>query len=960
MDICWEIAKEIGKVPWAQVTYSLSLKENVENLKRKMEELKSLKNDVKTELRRGEIQVGKKRKREVNLWLKNVNRITKEVHSIEEELQERRWFLRSNLGMLVAKAIEEVIKLQEKHKLFNGLLLDLLQDTQMAFPAAALVGETTAKKTLEMIWDCLMNAEIRKIGVYGMGGVGKTAIMKHINNRLTETQYFEHVIWVTASKALNLKRLQAEIAKAIELEFSKDEDNDRRSKKIFAALMRRKRFVLILDDMWKSFPLEMIGIPEPCGENGCKLIFTTRDLSLCRNIESQRDIKVDLLSEDEAWELFEEKVGGEAVISPCMRDVAKCVSDECGRLPLTIVMVGRALRHQTDVRVWSDTLNELKHSALKIKCMEDDVFERLKISYDRLRSDQIRAYFLYCALYPKCFAIPTKELIDYWIWEGLIDEMGNREVEINRGHKILSELKYASMLEGGVDEYNVEYVKMHELVRDLAIDITRSRPRFMIKAGVELKESPQEQEWAEDAERISLMQNSIKMLSGQPNCSKLSTLLLQNNCVLQNIPQSFFEHMCSLKVLNLSHTNIESLPASVSDLGGLHALLLGSCWRLRSLPSLEKLKALRVLDLSSTLIEQLPQGMEQLVKLRRLDLSWTLKLRMLQAGVISNLPLLEDLELYGSGWRLTSNSIGADLKELTSLGRLVNLSLHFTDLRSFSSYVASRHWQQLKHFSLVVGPAPENSPRPLVCSIEIHDGDLTSQATSIVLPNNPRNLRITHLSELEGLLNLRELKECEIYKCYGMDCILMMKENTLPTLEKSVLWELPCSRTICKGFVPDGTFASLRSLDIEGCHDLKSLFSLGLLQKLSNLEVIKVQYCRHMEGLEAREEEMDEDDNNNDAITLPCLTAMCLIGLPELKSICKKAMVCTCLTTIVIRNCPQLEKLPFSANNLPPDQRGDIEGSREWWDSLDWDHHNTKILFQPLFKETEELELVSI
>uniref|UniRef100_A0A6N2KGN9 Uncharacterized protein n=1 Tax=Salix viminalis TaxID=40686 RepID=A0A6N2KGN9_SALVM len=52
-----------------------------------------------------------------------------------------------------------------------------------------------------------------------------------------------------------------------------------------------------------------------------------------------------------------------------------------------------------------------------------------------------------------------------------------------------------------------------------------------------------------------------------------------------------------LKVLDLSRTNIDSLPDSVSDLEGLTSLLLKGCRRLSSVPSLKKLSALKRLDL---------------------------------------------------------------------------------------------------------------------------------------------------------------------------------------------------------------------------------------------------------------------------------------------------------------------------------------------------------------------------
>ena len=143
-------------------------------------------------------------------------------------------------------------------------------------PITTIVGESTAKRTLEKIWEHVLGEDFRKIGVYGMGGIGKTTVMKQINNcLLKETDKFDNVIWVIVSKASNVFELQNDIARNLDLDLSKYEDVTLRAGKLNIALENRKRYVLILDDMCETFPLEDIGIPEPTLANGCKLMLTT-------------------------------------------------------------------------------------------------------------------------------------------------------------------------------------------------------------------------------------------------------------------------------------------------------------------------------------------------------------------------------------------------------------------------------------------------------------------------------------------------------------------------------------------------------------------------------------------------------------------------------------------------------------------------------------------------------------
>ncbi|KAH7564686.1 hypothetical protein JRO89_XS09G0006300 [Xanthoceras sorbifolium] len=52
------------------------------------------------------------------------------------------------------------------------------------------------------------------------------------------------------------------------------------------SMLRGKRFVLILDDMWEAIQLEEVGIPEPTKENSCKLVITTCSLDVeFRNLQ---------------------------------------------------------------------------------------------------------------------------------------------------------------------------------------------------------------------------------------------------------------------------------------------------------------------------------------------------------------------------------------------------------------------------------------------------------------------------------------------------------------------------------------------------------------------------------------------------------------------------------------------------------------------------------------------------
>jgi len=168
---------------------------------------------------------------------------------------------------------------------------------------------------------------------------------------------------------------------------------------------------------------------------------------------------------------------------------------------------------------------------------------------------------------------------------------------------------------GDEDEYAV---KMHDLLRNLALDIASKHHRFLGKAGMKMKKLPGREEWREDLQKVSLMMNSIEEVPrdlSSPKCETLTTLLLSGN-KLVIIPESFFERMHLLRILDLSKNHeMESLPNSVSKLENLTTLLLRSCKLLKMVPSLSSCVALTKLDLCKSAIEELPEGMEMFVEI---------------------------------------------------------------------------------------------------------------------------------------------------------------------------------------------------------------------------------------------------------------------------------------------------------------------------------------------------------
>ncbi|XP_073263048.1 disease resistance protein At4g27190-like [Populus alba] len=336
----------------------------------------------------------------------------------------------------------------------------------------------------------------------------------------------------------------------------------------------------------------------------------------------QKTIKVEPLSVEEAWALFMKVLG---CIPPEVEEIAKSMARECAGLPLGIKTMAGTMRGVDDICEWRNALEELKQSRVWQEDMDEKVFHILRFSFMHLKESELQQCFLCCALFPEDFKIRREDLIAYFIDEGVIKGLESREAEFNKGHSMLNKLERVCLLESAKEGYyNDRCVKMHDLIRDMAIQILQENSQGMVKVGAWLREVPGAEEWTENLTRVSLMHNQIEEIPSthSPRCPSLSTLLLCDNSRLQFIADLFFEQLHELKVLDLSRTNITKLPDSVSELVSLTTLLLIGCKMLRHLPSLEKLTALKRLDLSGIRrLEKMPQGMEYLHNLRYLRMN---------------------------------------------------------------------------------------------------------------------------------------------------------------------------------------------------------------------------------------------------------------------------------------------------------------------------------------------------
>ncbi|XP_058075720.1 disease resistance protein At4g27190-like [Magnolia sinica] len=392
MEVLSSTLVDIGKYLWrplkAQVTCLIHFRDNVKDLKDKVEDLVAKRNDIQEKVRAG-CSSGEIATQEVILWQQRAFDILEEAQGIQQRVGENkeclccpnlRW--RYHISKQAKEKAEIIARHRDQGK-FDTLTIALPPPPVINQEAPLIKGQASAELAMKKVMDALRDEKIKIIGVWGMGGIGKTTLVKNVNNQMQGRKDFDRVI-------------------------------------------------MALD-------LADVGIPCVNDMVGCKIIITTRRELVCRNMETQVNIKVDLLSSGESWKLFKEKAG-DVVDLPTVYTTAKEVLKECGGLPLAIITLGRALRGVRNPEVWNNALSQLKKSAPSDVEGMSKVYQSIKISYECLRPD-LRPGFLFCGLFPEDYDIDVDRMIRYWKGEGFLEDAGSLEETINRGQSWVEELK---------------------------------------------------------------------------------------------------------------------------------------------------------------------------------------------------------------------------------------------------------------------------------------------------------------------------------------------------------------------------------------------------------------------------------------------------------------------------------------------------------------------------------------
>ncbi|XP_059064430.1 putative disease resistance protein RGA3 [Cryptomeria japonica] len=519
----------------------------------------------------------------VKTWLHHVRNVAWDAEDIVEECAVRPIYT-SKWRKEFKKSKKRIRSVME-----SGQQLELFQ-ARVHQPSSSAAGEAARKENRRLPFDShpvgiepklkslrlmIDQSTVPVIAVVGMAGAGKTFLVQNVFERID--QGYEYKIWLSISQSYTVRQLQMDLASYTD-EIDKQNLNDlsenRRAELIHGALQGKKSLI-VLDDVWRAASenniIERLGLPI-APESQCKVVVTSRDRKICEKLRSLL-YNVELLSEEESWQLFcAHAFGGEPPVY--LQEIAPKVSQRCGNLPLALKIIG--------------ALHGDKRVGLQSRSAAGD--ERIDVEYP----------------------------INLWIAEGFIPQ-GEDQWAV--AWHYLDQLANLCLLEVEEDEYLVKHCKIHDLVLDLAIDISKEdQCKFCVDDDFR------------SARRILLRKKEIEnkdIVKGRASRPKSLRTLSLYETPIEIIEKKFVSPMRLLRVLDLSKTQISTLPPCVGKLKIL---------KLLNLSRTGTKKHLNIIGCKGDLLSQMPKGISELVALRVLR-SNNLKLSFKEDGLLK----LEDV-----------------------------------------------------------------------------------------------------------------------------------------------------------------------------------------------------------------------------------------------------------------------------------------------------------------------------
>ncbi|XP_058107175.1 disease resistance protein RGA2-like isoform X2 [Magnolia sinica] len=699
------------------------------------------------------------------------------------------------------------------------------------------------------------------ISIVGMGGLGKTTLAQLTYNDEKVKGHFHPRMWVYVSQDFDVKRITESIIKSADTKFKGGNLNLNELQTHLREMLRAKRFLLVLDDIWSddSEKWDKLRLPFQDAALGSRIIITTRNEKVAFAMGTAHTHNLAALSDDDCWLVFRRKAfeHRNAEERLALETIGREIVNKCGGVPLAAKTIGSAMCSRSTREEWELVLrDEIWNSGDVL----GGVLPALLLSYHDL-SPVLKECFSYFSIFPKGFVIEKDMMVKLWVAQGFIGSDLSSDME-KSGGLYFNDLLRRSLLQDAEpdDDGNIRQCKMHDLVHDLAQSVAGSDFSLVhIGKKASLNFNNVRHSLLSNDETVNEADEVAYISATLYKAHKLRTLFLEST--ISMVPRMSFHHWRRLRALDLSYTSIEKLS-----------------------PTVGHLKHLRFLDLSWTGIEELPEEVCNCLNLQTLRLNYCDKLRKLPRGM-KKLISLKHLELEGT-----------DMLEYLpqGIGRL-------SSLRTVSKFIVGGGNEgckcgELKHLNHLQGSL-------LITGLDKNRSRDEAREAELNKKQHLHTLSFNYKKDYDELLD-EEVKKIE-------DVLEFLQPHTNL---KELAIQYYGGSTLPK-WIEDPVFSHLVRMTLSCCWECIQLPGFG---KLPSLKYLEIEGMREVRKVGVEFSGVDNNDGSGCVVSFPKLETLVFINMPnweewELRGGVGEVM--PSLLQLEVKWCPKLKELP---TNLPP------------------------------------------
>ncbi|KAF6992889.1 hypothetical protein CFC21_009843 [Triticum aestivum] len=481
-----------------------------------------------------------------------------------------------------------------------------------AFKESRLIGRENEKSDILKLIANDNSRQREVICLWGMGGIGKTTIIRDIYQSEELAGNFDKRACITIMRPFNPQELLKNLAMQMECKDVED----------LVKKLEVKKYLIVLDDLLSTTEWDALIPSFPATETSSRIIVTTRIKDIAKhcskNSEHEKIYELKSLGQNDARDLFIEKVFDRTTNFyeqyPELVELANLILKKCKGLPLAIVTIGGFLANQPKTAVEWRKLNEHISAELEMNPELGTIRTILMRSYDGLPY-HLKSCFLYLPIFPEDYRIGRGRLARRWSAEGYSREVHGRSAEEIAGSYFMELISRSMILPSQQSirsTKGIDACQVHDLMREISMSKSLEENLvFTLEQGC----SVNTQGIARHLAINGNWEGDKTEFESTVDMSRVRSVTVFGKW------KSFFisDKMSLLRVLDLEDTTglYDHHIKHIGNLLHLSYLSLRGCDDILHLPdSLGDLRQLETLDIRDTQVMMLPNT---IIKLRKLQ-----------------------------------------------------------------------------------------------------------------------------------------------------------------------------------------------------------------------------------------------------------------------------------------------------------------------------------------------------